>query len=131
MGWPFPAQLAGAFAEAGGQVQALAPASSMLARSRYPLRHHLYSSLAPMDCLTQAIAAAKPDLILFSGDFLNLSYLHDPRAWEAARAVLRELQAPLGVFAVTGSPAVDLPEVVPLVLEGLTHVRWLRDEVVA
>jgi len=64
MGWPFPAQLAGAFAEAGGQVQALAPASSMLARSRYPLRHHLYSSLAPMDCLTQAIAAAKPDLIV-------------------------------------------------------------------
>lgn len=64
MGWPFPAQLAGAFAGAGGQVQALAPASSMLARSRYPLRHHLYSSLAPMDCLTQAIAAAKPDLIV-------------------------------------------------------------------
>ncbi|HEY8254956.1 MAG TPA: hypothetical protein VIG39_09970 [Rhizomicrobium sp.] len=64
MGWPFPAQLAGAFAGAGGQVQALAPASAMLARSRYPMRHHLYSSLAPMDCLTQAIAAAKPDLIV-------------------------------------------------------------------
>ena len=64
MGWPFPAQLAGAFAGAGGEVQALAPASSMLARSRHPLRHHLYSSLAPMDCLTQAIAAAKPDLIV-------------------------------------------------------------------
>jgi hypothetical protein len=64
MGWPFPAQLAGAFTGAGGQVQALAPASAMLARSRYPMRHHLYSSLAPMDCLTQAIAAAKPDLIV-------------------------------------------------------------------
>ena len=64
MAWPFPAQLAGAFAGAGAQVQALAPASSMLARSRYPLRHHLYSSLAPMDCLSQAIAAGRPDLIV-------------------------------------------------------------------
>lgn len=80
--------------------------------------------------LIQLVREAEPDLILFSGDFLNLSYLHDRRAWEAARAVLRELQAPLGVFAVTGSPAVDLPEVVPLVLEGLPHVRCLRDEVV-
>ena len=64
MGWPFPAQLAGAFAEVGAQVQALAPASSMLARSRHPSRHHLYSSLAPMDCLNQAIAAGRPDLIV-------------------------------------------------------------------
>jgi predicted MPP superfamily phosphohydrolase len=81
--------------------------------------------------LMALVRETKPDLILFSGDFLNLSYLHDPRAWEAARTVLRELQAPLGVFAVSGSPAVDLPEVVPLVLEGLPHVRWLQDEVVA
>lgn len=64
MGWPFPAQLAGAFVGAGSQVQALAPAGSMLARSRYPARHHLYSSLAPMDCLTQAISGSKPDLIV-------------------------------------------------------------------
>lgn len=64
MGWPFPAQLAGAFAAVGAQVQALAPPSSILARSRHPVRQHLYSSLAPMDCLNQAIAAAKPDLIV-------------------------------------------------------------------
>jgi hypothetical protein len=64
MGWPFPAQLAGAFAGTGAQVEALAPASSMLARSRHPSRLHLYSSLAPMDCLNQAIAAAKPDLVV-------------------------------------------------------------------
>ena len=64
MSWPFPAQLAGAFAGAGAQVEALAPAGSMLARSCHPRRQHLYSSLAPMDCLTQAIAAAKPDMIV-------------------------------------------------------------------
>jgi predicted MPP superfamily phosphohydrolase len=80
--------------------------------------------------LIALVRAAQPDLILFSGDFLNLSYLDDRRAWEAARSVLRELWAPLGVLAVSGSPAVDRPELVPQVLDGLPHVRWLRDEVV-
>ena len=75
--------------------------------------------------LTRELA---PDVILFSGDFLNLSCLRDPKAWEAARTILRELSAPLGVFAVTGSPAVDLDDVVPQLLDGLTNLRWLRDE---
>jgi hypothetical protein len=64
MSWPFPAQLAGAFVGAGARVETLAPTVSMLARSRYPHRHHLYSSLGPMDCLAQAIAAARPDIIV-------------------------------------------------------------------
>ena len=80
--------------------------------------------------LIRQVRAVEADLILFSGDFLNLSYLHDERAWAAAREVLKELHAPLGVFAVSGSPAVDLPEVVPHVLAGLDNIRWLQDEVV-
>src|SRR3954468_8299955 len=64
MGWPFPAQLAGAFAGAGATVEVLAPPASMLTRSRYPQRHHLYSSLGPLDCLSRAIATAQPDLIV-------------------------------------------------------------------
>lgn len=69
-----------------------------------------------------------PDAILFSGDFLNLSNIHDPVAWEDARAILRELRAPLGVYAVTGSPPVDKPDVIPPLLNGLGNIRWLRDE---
>lgn len=80
--------------------------------------------------LIRQVHALQPDLILFSGDYLSLSYLHDERAWAAARTVLRELHAPLGVFAVSGSPAVDLPEVVPQVLAGLDNIRWLQDELV-
>ncbi len=78
----------------------------------------------------QVLALARetrPDLILFSGDFLNLSNVYDPVAWEAARAFLGELRAPLGVFAVTGSPPVDEPEVVPRLLKDLA-IRWLREE---
>jgi predicted MPP superfamily phosphohydrolase len=80
--------------------------------------------------LRQMLVDLSPDLILFSGDFINLSYLDDPRAQAAARAVLAELHAPLGVFAVSGSPAVDLPTLVPQVLAGLDNVRWLQDELV-
>lgn len=64
MSWPFPAQLASAFAGVGARVEALAPAGSMLSRSCYPERHHLYSSLAPADCLSEAIRTAKPDMIV-------------------------------------------------------------------
>ena len=64
MDWPFPAQLAGAFAGAGARVEALAPTVSMLTRSRYPQRHHLYSSLGPLDCLSRAIATAQPDMVV-------------------------------------------------------------------
>lgn len=71
--------------------------------------------------------ALEPDVIVFTGDFLNLSNIHDPVAWEACRSVLRELAAPLGVYAVTGSPAVDQEAVVPQLLDGLP-LRWLRDE---
>jgi hypothetical protein len=77
--------------------------------------------------LNQLIRSLRPDVIVFSGDFLNLSYLHDSLAQAECRAVLREWSAPLGVYAVTGSPAVDQDDVVSKVLEGMP-IRWLRDE---
>lgn len=79
--------------------------------------------------LGQLIHALKPDLILFSGDFLNLSYLNDPTSQRDARAVLQEWRAPLGVFAVSGSPAVDLDGSVPALLKGLP-IHWLNAECV-
>jgi hypothetical protein len=62
--WPFPAQLAGAFAEAGAQVEALCPRGSMLALSRHPRRFHPYRPLAPLASLCEAIRAARFDLIV-------------------------------------------------------------------
>lgn len=68
------------------------------------------------------IEQEQPELILFSGDFLNLSYLHDPTAIADLRIFLNSLHAPLGVYGVTGSPAVDLPELFPELIQdtGLT-----------
>jgi predicted MPP superfamily phosphohydrolase len=77
--------------------------------------------------LTRQLA---PDLVLFSGDFLNLSYLEDPVAQADCRTILTELgqlPIPLGILAVTGSPAVDKDEIVPGLLAGLP-LRWLRGE---
>lgn len=77
--------------------------------------------------LLDMVQALAPDLILFSGDFLNLSYTQDALAQEHARSVLAELDAPLGVYAVSGSPAVDPPDVVEKLLEGM-NIHWLRGE---
>ena len=70
---------------------------------------------------------ARPDAILFSGDFLNLSYVHDARAQNDARTLWAALSAIAPVFAVSGSPPVDPHEVVAQIVQGLP-VRWLRDE---
>jgi predicted MPP superfamily phosphohydrolase len=77
--------------------------------------------------LNRMIKHLAPDMILFSGDFLNLSYLKDSKALADLHAVLDQWCAPLGVYAVTGSPAVDLPEIVPG-LVGSSSVRLLRNE---
>jgi len=69
--------------------------------------------------LNAMIVSLQPDIILFSGDFLNLSYVRDPLAWTAAREIMKEWKAPLGAYAVMGSPAVDLPDIIPDLLKDL------------
>lgn len=70
---------------------------------------------------------AAPDLIVLTGDYVNLSNVDDPRTHEQVREMLRSLHAPLGVFAVLGSPPVDRNSA-----PGFEHlpVRLLRDECV-
>jgi predicted MPP superfamily phosphohydrolase len=90
---------------------------------------HIERLTAREQKLQEIIEETKPDLILFTGDILNLSYLKDPVAQETARQVISKWHAPLGVFIVSGSPAVDLPQEFPLLVKDLP-VRWLQDEVV-
>lgn len=78
--------------------------------------------------LLAQVAGLHPALILLTGDYLNLSSVHDPAAQAGAHAILEQLQAPLGVYAVTGSPVVDRPGVVPRIFADLP-IRWLDDEV--
>jgi hypothetical protein len=77
--------------------------------------------------LLEWIDRLQPDLILFSGDVLSLSCLEDPIALEQARQILSTWRAPYGVYAVAGSPAVDLPELLPEIYRGLP-IRFLNNE---
>ncbi len=78
--------------------------------------------------LNQLINELRPDLIIFSGDILNLSYTEDPLAIAQAREIIGQWRAPHGVFVVTGSPAVDLEQVFPRLMEGLDQLHWLKKE---
>lgn len=68
----------------------------------------------------------QPDLIVLTGDYVNLDYLDDPTALAETRQVLSELEAPDGIYAILGS--VDTPRVMNTVFAGLPNVRVLRNE---
>ncbi|HSV85949.1 MAG TPA: metallophosphoesterase [Levilinea sp.] len=107
--------------------------SSHKLRSKKPLRvlHlgdlHIEHITARERQLLAEIERLQPDLILFSGDVLNLSFRSDPQAIEQARAIMRQWTATLGVFGVNGSPAVDLKEILPTIMHDLP-MHWLRDQ---
>jgi len=78
--------------------------------------------------LVEQIEQARPEVIVITGDFLNLSYVDDPVAREHVRQVLAKLSAPYGVYATLGSPPVDPRDTTPALFDGL-NIRLLRDEV--
>jgi predicted MPP superfamily phosphohydrolase len=78
--------------------------------------------------LLELVKQAKPDLIVITGDYLNLSYVDDPTARAEVRKVLENITAPYGVYATLGSPPVDRRPTTPSLFEGLP-IRLLRDEV--
>ena len=77
--------------------------------------------------LNQLIKELHPDLILFSGDILNLSYLEDPIAIQQAREIIAEWKAPLGTYFVSGSEAVDLQHVFPDLVAN-PEITWLDNQ---
>jgi uncharacterized protein len=77
--------------------------------------------------IIEKVKALSPDLILFTGDVLNLSYLDDPTAQSDAVTFFSQLSAPLGVYGVTGSPAVDFTDFFSR-LSRSTSLQWLNNE---
>jgi uncharacterized protein len=67
----------------------------------------------------QFAANAKPDLIVITGDYVNLSYNRDPETLAQVKQFLSQLDAPFGVYATLGSPPVDLRETVTPLFDDL------------
>ena len=73
---------------------------------------HVERLTARERALIAYLTALKPDVIVFSGDFVNITYRDDPRAEADVRAVIAQWNAPGGVYAVPGTPVVEpLPRV--------------------
>lgn len=74
------------------------------------------------------VSALQPDIIVLTGDYLNLSHLDDPVAVEHFRQFVSQLDAPYGIYAVRGTVEPTLGSMARLV-EG-TSVVWLEQETV-
>lgn len=88
---------------------------------------HLERHTDREEALLSLVRRARPDLIVLTGDYLNLSYNEDPTTLAQIRRFVQRLQAPSGVYATLGSPPVDLRQSVLPAFEGLP-VCLLRDE---
>jgi predicted MPP superfamily phosphohydrolase len=79
--------------------------------------------------LLRLVEELAPDVIVLTGDYLNLSTVFDARSHAEARRLLARLTeiAPLPIYAITGSPPVDRAEVIPAIFAGLP-ITWLQDE---
>jgi predicted MPP superfamily phosphohydrolase len=78
--------------------------------------------------IIREVNALRPDLIVLTGDYLNLSYLHDPAAADHFRRFIAQLQAPYGIYAVRGTV-----EPAPVAMARLiqnTGIVWLEQEAV-
>lgn len=75
--------------------------------------------------LNALIEQIQPDVIAFTGDFVNLTYNADPVAAAHIRQIIDAWRARLGTFAVPGTPAVEPLEGVQAFVAGMDHAELL------
>ncbi len=78
--------------------------------------------------LNHLLSELKPDLIVYTGDFVNLSNTHDPEAEAAIRSIIAEWSAPLGVYCVPGTPLVETLERVQAFVKDLPNLKLLPNQ---
>ncbi|MBN1955891.1 MAG: metallophosphoesterase [Anaerolineae bacterium] len=78
--------------------------------------------------VVRQVNALQPDIILLTGDYLNLSCLDDPTSAAHFRQFIAQLQAPYGIYAVRGSVE-PMRESMASLIEG-TDIVWLEQEAV-
>lgn len=83
------------------------------------------------DKVLDLIESLRPDMIVYTGDLLSFSYIDDSRAQVECRSLMSKLRAPLGVFAVAGTPLVDTQPVLESVLGELDNICLLNDSIIS
>lgn len=78
--------------------------------------------------LNNLIKRLQPDIIVFSGDMVNASYIYNQKVLDAIRTVISDWQAPLGVYIVQGTPNVEPMERLKEFVGGLDNVQLLVNE---
>jgi predicted MPP superfamily phosphohydrolase len=82
--------------------------------------------------LLRLVKELDPDVILLTGDYLTLSSVHDTEAQAETCDLLAQLcditRPRCPIYAITGSPPVDHPDVVPAIFERLP-ITWLLNVV--
>jgi predicted MPP superfamily phosphohydrolase len=76
--------------------------------------------------LIERVNALDADYVLLTGDYLNFSYVGEPRAIHDTRQVIGSLRARRGAYAVRGTHTIDPNAVMPLLLDDLP-IEWLRN----
>jgi predicted MPP superfamily phosphohydrolase len=77
--------------------------------------------------LNRLVRDLQPDIIVFTGDYVNLSNTHDPQAERAIREVISAWAAPLGVYCISGTPLVEPLERVRDFVRGLDNLTLLAN----
>jgi len=90
---------------------------------------HLERLTKREDKILELIETAQPELIIITGDYLNLSYTKDPISIEQVRGLLSKIHATYGVYAILGSPPVDVAGVASQHFDD-SHVRLLRHDMI-
>jgi hypothetical protein len=77
--------------------------------------------------LNRRIAELQPDIIVYTGDFVNLSNTNDPESEKAIREIISQWRAPLGIYCVSGTPLVEPIARVEAFTDGLDHLKLLKN----
>ena len=78
--------------------------------------------------LNRLIEELQPDIIVFTGDFVNLSNTNDPTTETAIREIISEWEAPLGVYCVSGTPIVEPMARVEAFVKDLDNLKLLKNQ---
>jgi predicted MPP superfamily phosphohydrolase len=73
----------------------------------------------------EAVKKLQPDMIVLTGDYVNLDYENDPTSLQDTHSLLSQLSATYGVYAVIGTT--DTPALMANIFNGL-DIHVLEDE---